>query len=583
MKINSKKTLLVLAAVALVGGTFTAVALTQENGFSVSAAEDENTIWKHYAAVAPTFTSHGSKEFWASCSEIGRHVFETPKGKIQDGGDFSKTDYFKELAPTDDRYVAKLTPKVTFDSRGGTVIESQDVEYNALAVEPTAPTREADAYYDAYTFDGWYANGKKFDFTKPVTGNVDLSAKWKYGKTKTIAVSDKWTKENFTIDENAIIRPTIKESFNNANYGYFQGNSEKLQAACDEFGYKDSDGVCFFPKGVPMGSVTAPGIDFKTLLKQYGKIYMSVGIFNGGSSVYFNNGTADTKITYTIEYDDDKSNIHIHEQGIPSLTRTLLTFFADSDGKVHMTFDDVIVENPYSRTDPNGGQIGYGDIILSDAQANGTSGLVFKHGKEGSSRFCWLERPYALAGGMETVLNVSTKKGYTVTDATSETMTESNKSGWGQWKSFVMSESDGIGLRGNGSGSSVLTFDKYDFSSLFEQKKGVKFTIGMWNGKEHIYYGSGDGKEDLGLNYDRGPNNNPSTYTRKQMVDCTYLNWNVFIDSLGVRVHNNFEDKDYSFTLSADQRKGNESLVFSLGDMSANRIILVSNWTTYRA
>ena len=44
MKINSKKTLLVLAAVALVGGTFTAVALTKENGFSVSAAEDENTI-----------------------------------------------------------------------------------------------------------------------------------------------------------------------------------------------------------------------------------------------------------------------------------------------------------------------------------------------------------------------------------------------------------------------------------------------------------------------------------------------------------------------------------------------------------
>ncbi len=576
MKINNKKTLLVLAAVALVGGTFTAVALTKENGFSVSAAEDENTIWKHYAAVAPTFTSHGSKEFWANCSEIGTHVFEEPKvGKIQEGDDFSKTPYFNELTPTDDRYVAKLTPKVTFDSRGGTVIESQDVEYNALAVEPTAPTREADAYYDSYTFDGWYANGKKFDFTKPVTGNVDLSAKWKYGKTKTIAVSDKWTKDNFTIGEKAIIRSTIWESFNNANYGYFQGNSEKLQAACDEFGYKDSDGVCFFPANDGAGSVTAPGIDFKTLLKQYGKIYMSVGIFNGGSSVYFNNGTVDTKITYTKSADPETGDPG--EQGISSLTRTLLTFFADSDGKVHMTFDDVVAENPYSSEDR------YGDIILSDAQANGTSGLVFKHGMQGASRFCWLQSPYALAGGTETVLNVSSKKGYTVTDATSETMTESNKTGWGQWKSFVMNESDGIGLRGNGSGSSVLTFDKYDFSSLFEQKKGVKFTIGMWNGNEHIYYGSGDGKEDLGLNYDRGSNNNSSTYTRNQMVDCTYLNWNVFVDSLGVRVHNNFEDKDYSLTLSADQRKGNESLVFSLGERSNGRIILVSNWTTYRA
>ena len=117
---------------------------------------------------------------------------------------------------------------------------------------------------------------------------------------------------------------------------------------------------------------------------------------------------------------------------------------------------------------------------------------------------------------------------------------------------------------------------------MFEQKKGVKFTIGMWNGNEHIYYGSGAAKEDLGLNENR-PSNDPSTYTRKQMVDCTYLNWNVFIDSLGVRVHNNFEDKDYFLTLSADQRKGNESFVFSLGNRSAGRIILVSNWTTYRA
>lgn len=102
MKINNKKTLLVLAAVALVGGTFTAVALTKENGFSVSAAEDENTIWKHYAAVAPDpdKKQFGSKEFWANCSEIGTHVFEKPTiGKIQEGDDFSKTAYFKELTP----------------------------------------------------------------------------------------------------------------------------------------------------------------------------------------------------------------------------------------------------------------------------------------------------------------------------------------------------------------------------------------------------------------------------------------------------------------------------------------------------
>ncbi len=567
-----KKKTVALALIGLLStGTFGGILLNETVGVVDVLANynSDAVVWKHYAAVAPTFASHGSKEFWANCSSLGEHQFEAPaNGTIEEGGDFSLTAYFQELTPEDDRYVAKLTPKVTFDSNGGTAVESQDVEYNALASEPAAPTREADDYYDSYTFDGWYADGKKFDFTKPVTGNVDLVAKWAYGNAKTIPVTDKWNKEGFTVGENATIRATISESFNIADWGVFKGDKEKLQVACDEFGYKDSDGICFFPTNDGLGSITAPNIDFRSLLNQYGKIYMSVGNYNGGSSLTFNNGESATQIAKT--YKD--------EQGVKSLTRTLLTFFLDGEGKVHMQFDDIAAENPYSSSP----QHDYGDILLSDAQANGTSGLVFAHTQKGQSRFCWLGRPYAFAGGTKTVLDVSSKKGYTVTDADSETMTESNKAGWGQWKSFVLNEKEGIGLRGNGKGPSVLTFDKFDFSSMFEQGKGVKFTIGMWNGNEHIYYGSGDSKEDLGLNKARG-SNETKTYTREQMIDCTYLNWTVFVDSVGVRVHNNNENKDYYLSLSSDQRQGKESLVFSLANESNNRIILISNWTAYQA
>ena len=567
-----KKKTVALALIGLLStGTFGGILLNETVGVVDVLANynSDAVVWKHYAAVAPTFASHGSKEFWANCSSLGEHQFEAPaNGTIEEGGDFSLTAYFKELTPEDDRYVAKLTPKVTFDSNGGTAIESQDVEYNALASEPAAPTREADDYYDSYTFDGWYADGKKFDFTKPVTGNVDLVAKWAYGNAKTIPVTDKWNKEGFTVGENATIRTTISESFNNADWSVFKSDKEKLQAACDEFGYKDSDGICFFPTQDGFGSITAPNIDFRSLLNQYGKIYMSVGNYNGGSSLTFNNGESVTQIAKT----------YADEQGVKSLTRTLLTFFLDGEGKVHMQFDDIAAENPYSSSPKHD----YGDILLSDAQANGTSGLVFAHTQKGQSRFCWLGRPYAFAGGTKTVMDVSSKKGYTVTDADSETMTESNKAGWGQWKSFVLNEKEGIGLRGKGKGPSVLTFDKFDFSSMFEQGKGVKFTIGMWNGNEHIYYGSGDSKEDLGLNKARG-SNDATTYTREQMIDCTYLNWTVFVDSVGVRVHNNNENKDYYLSLSSDQRQGKESLVFSLANESINRIILISNWTAYQA
>ena len=565
---NKKKTIVLALAGLLSAGAFGGVLMNETGGIANVFANDnaDAVLWKHYAAVAPTFTSHGSKEFWANCSSLGVHQLEAPtKGTIEEGGDFSATTYFKELTAEDDRYVAKLTPKVTFDSNGGTAIESQDVEYNALATEPTAPTREADEYYDSYAFDGWYANGKKFDFTKPVAGNVDLAAKWTYGKSKTVAVADNWTKDKFTIGENATIMSNIRGSFNTADYGTFKGDSQKLQAACDEFGYKDSDGICFFPTNNGTGSITAPNIDFKSLLKQYGKIHMSVGNYNGWNSLYFNNGTEDKKIS---------SNGS--DQGIKFLTRTSLTLFMDGDEKVHMAYYDSLIANPWSSQDS------YGDIILSDAQANGTSGLVFKHGMKGASRFCWLGRPYAFAGGAKTVLDVSSKMGYTVTDAESKTMAEASGIGWGQWKNFVLNEKEGIGLYGSGSGSSVLTFDRFDFSSLFEQGKGVKFTIGMWNGNEHIYYGSGEGKEDLGPNMAR-EGNDSSTYTREQMIDCTYLNWTVFVDSVGVRVHNSNEDKDYYLGLSADQRQGEESLVFSLCNVSRNRLILVSNWTTYQA
>ncbi|HBB06048.1 MAG TPA: hypothetical protein DCZ41_05715, partial [Firmicutes bacterium] len=128
-KMNKKKTIVLALAGLLSAGAFGGVLMNETGGIANVFANDnaDAVLWKHYAAVAPTFTSHGSKEFWANCSSLGVHQLEAPtKGTIEEGGDFSATTYFKELTAEDDRYVAKLTPKVTFDSNGGTAIESQD-------------------------------------------------------------------------------------------------------------------------------------------------------------------------------------------------------------------------------------------------------------------------------------------------------------------------------------------------------------------------------------------------------------------------------------------------------------------------
>lgn len=64
------------------------------------------------------------------------------------------------------------TYTVTFNSNGGSSVTSQTVNYGSKATEPTDPTK------DGYTFVSWQLNGVDYDFTKAVTSNITLVAKW---------------------------------------------------------------------------------------------------------------------------------------------------------------------------------------------------------------------------------------------------------------------------------------------------------------------------------------------------------------------------------------------------------------------
>ena len=80
---------------------------------------------------------------------------------------------------------------VSFDSKGGTKVDSQLVEHGSTATKPGNPHR------NDYTFKGWYLDGKKFDFSTPITGDITLVARW---ATKTSGgsngSSDTTTKDN---------------------------------------------------------------------------------------------------------------------------------------------------------------------------------------------------------------------------------------------------------------------------------------------------------------------------------------------------------------------------------------------------
>ena len=71
------------------------------------------------------------------------------------------------------------TYTVTFDSDGGSAVATQTVEKDKAAAKPADPTRSG------YIFKGWYLGSTKYDFSKPVTGNITLKAKWEAKHTHT--------------------------------------------------------------------------------------------------------------------------------------------------------------------------------------------------------------------------------------------------------------------------------------------------------------------------------------------------------------------------------------------------------------
>lgn len=61
---------------------------------------------------------------------------------------------------------------VTFDSKMGTSIKSQEVRINNSAEVPNAPMMTG------YTFVGWYLGDEEFNFDTKITEDITLTAKW---------------------------------------------------------------------------------------------------------------------------------------------------------------------------------------------------------------------------------------------------------------------------------------------------------------------------------------------------------------------------------------------------------------------
>ena len=88
---------------------------------------------------------------------------------------------------------------VTFDTNGGSSVESQSIAKNGTVTKPSDPTKTG------FTFQGWHTDKnltKKYDFTAKVTADMTLYAKWEVKKDE--VKDDKDYLAAFTdVDKNA--------------------------------------------------------------------------------------------------------------------------------------------------------------------------------------------------------------------------------------------------------------------------------------------------------------------------------------------------------------------------------------------
>lgn len=468
---------------------------------------------------------------------------------------------------------AKNKATVTFDSNGGTAIEAKTIDQGTL-VEEATPTRAGDTYYDTYTFGGWYLNGKKFDFSTVVESDITLIAKWNYGTAK-FTKSDVWAKGDFTFENGATLY-TIDFGFSKICWKKdgATGVNAKLKAQyIAEFGKTDDEGwmLEFNNEQPKFGTISLPKTNFHELLANGKVARTEIGGFNTWNNVCLKAGGADTRIS---------GNESV--EGVANLTKTSLTFYEDSEGKVHINYVDTSLEKPASDSNR------YGEIVLTDGEANGTSSIQLHSTQNGAGRGYWLGK-LRITNGERTFKDFSSKAGFTVEGATvqsyADTLLTSSKAPYTQWKAATQPINQAVGIFGtNASGATTLTLDAINLNELLTNDEGIRFTLGAWNGGESVAFMDGENIVQMGIS-DVLPKNSggydDATQLTKEGVEKTWRNWVVTIDKVGVHVHNVFENTDYDFALSEGQLNGTESLVFKLGKASNNHFFMLTNMMAY--
>lgn len=454
-----------------------------------------------------------------------------------------------------------LRCQVSFNSGCSLTYDPLTVDAGTRLTTLPSPSRAEDEYYGSYSFEGWYTSEGKFDISKPIEKSMTLSAKWKQNDAKKTIVNE-FKNEEFVLGGTGALE-TLDTATSSMAYDSNKGavDADKKAQLLASVSFDVNDGVLFDPKGVT-GTCTLPKINFTSLLNEGNEIQMIVGGYNRSNVLILN----EKRVSYN-KWDNAGT-----DEGMPQMVRTLLTFFKGNDSKIHVTYEDKLVEKVVAEA------ARFGELTLTDTQANGTEGLTFST-NQGGRRHYWISKPW-MVKAERNWKDFSKKTGVSVTNATLKTQSEYNA-----WSIPVLAASKGVGILGsseNASNRSILSFDKIDFSTLFKQSEGIRFSLGTLDAEKEIGWKVGDNYISLGKNSSVGVDSKEQTAAT---IQNTWKNWVFDISSSGVFVYNQNEKKEYVFSLTEKQISGEEKmeLDLSFGKASTNVFFLLTNMKSYKA
>ncbi|MCI9233721.1 MAG: InlB B-repeat-containing protein [Bacilli bacterium] len=163
------------------------------------------------SSIKITFDSHGGTEVESLKVKKGETI-EEPEKPLKEGYEFigwyydgKKFDFSKELDKNiklEAKWLKVGTIKntVTFDSAGGSSVESQKVSKGEKVKKPTNPTR------NGYTFVEWTLDGKSYDFNSKVEKSIKLVAVWKQNVVVNVPVKNT---NNTTVNKPSIVKPIV--------------------------------------------------------------------------------------------------------------------------------------------------------------------------------------------------------------------------------------------------------------------------------------------------------------------------------------------------------------------------------------